>query len=210
MGSVPIRLARELHDILGLERAVETGTLEGDGARALAEIFETVVTIELSDHYHQVASERLADLANVTLVKGNSAVELPRLATGQPTFYWLDGHWSTGKTAGEDAQCPLLAELAALRPGDCAVIDDARIYLGADAVYRREDWPTLTDIVNVVSGFYVTIANDQIVVVPPEGRDAADRFARWRPSKDWPLLPRAARHLLWRGVLFLDAKVRPR
>jgi hypothetical protein len=46
VGSVPIGLAAELKRSLELGRAVETGTYLGDGARRLADILATAVTIE--------------------------------------------------------------------------------------------------------------------------------------------------------------------
>ena len=48
MGRVPPDLAVELRDQLGLRRAVETGTYSGEGARVLAGLFDSAITIELS------------------------------------------------------------------------------------------------------------------------------------------------------------------
>src|SRR5213594_1151332 len=100
MGSVPRGLAGELKETLGLRRAVETGTYRGGSARLLAEIFDDVVTIELSEDLHDAAARELAGLGNVRALQGDSRLELGPLAVESvPTLYWLDGHWSGGNTA---------------------------------------------------------------------------------------------------------------
>jgi hypothetical protein len=58
-GIVPQSLVASLDDVIGLQRAVETGTFGGDGTRVLAAIFPRVITIELSTALHKRASAKL-------------------------------------------------------------------------------------------------------------------------------------------------------
>src|SRR5690349_3797999 len=112
MGSVDLRFAADLRDRLGLRRAVETGTYKGRTARALAQVFPAVVTIELSRELHERAVRRLGDLPGVTPLQGHSAERLGELPPADGgSLYFLDGHWSGGVTAGQEDDCPLLAEL---------------------------------------------------------------------------------------------------
>jgi hypothetical protein len=98
-----------LRDKLSLVRAVETGTYLGDGARELAQIFQSVVSIELSEELHHRAIENLANATNVRLVAGDSRSELPAIVRDAvPTFYWLDAHWSNPDSAGEGNECPVI------------------------------------------------------------------------------------------------------
>ena len=142
-------LARELRALLGLSRACETGTFHGEGAEALSRVFPSVVTVELSEELHTRAKARLRAKPNISFVLGDSRHVLPRLVDPSvPTFWFLDGHWSDGPTAGGDAQCPVMAEIRALasgHPNDCIVIDDARLFwprrlLHTTPVSGRPSW----------------------------------------------------------------------
>jgi hypothetical protein len=185
VGSVAETLAADLREALALERAVETGTYLGDGARRLAAIFEDVTTIELSEELHARAVQSLRDLGNVRAILGDSRVELKALVDrSRPTFYFLDGHWSAGNTAGSSAECPLLDELAAIAQGhadDCIVIDDARLFSAPPPPpHDPSQWPSLMEIWELLRttrhGHHLTIAADQIIAVPPRAKRVVDAF----------------------------------
>lgn len=179
MGTVPRRLAADLMRTLGLRRAVETGTGWGTGAGILADLFPEVASIELSHELHQRSRDALADRTNVRLIQGASTDWLEQLhETATPTFYFLDAHWSAGSTAGRESECPLLAELEAIRnghPDNAIVIDDARLFSAPPPPPHDPDqWPTFDQVVqrlrSVNSAFYVVVVDDQIVAVPPAAR----------------------------------------
>jgi hypothetical protein len=176
-----------LRDRLGLERAVETGTFLGGGARALAEMFPSVVTIELSDHYFEQARADLADVPNLTAEHGASPTVLRRLQPA-PTFYWLDAHWSGFDTAGEENPCPVLEEIGAIpaHPADCLLIDDARLFA---ATREPESWPTLVRVIDALREArpeaHVTVLHDLILCVPPEAKDLVDDFGMDHAKQVW-------------------------
>lgn len=151
MGKLNEQLAREAA-ASGVRRAVETGTLFGDGAIKLGSIFERVETIELSRYFALRAWLRLLRYSNIKVRRGDSSRLLR--PSSEPTLYWLDGHWSMGQTAGEDNQCPLLDELRATSPGtvgDWYLIDDARMFTGRlDKGLDPDQWPTIDQIREVV------------------------------------------------------------
>jgi hypothetical protein len=121
---------------------VETGTCLGDMVRKCASSFEDVRTIELSPELAAESRRRLANLRNVRIYCGNSATllrdVLRELAT--PSVFWLDAHYSGGRTAKADRETPLEQELRLIaehgRPGSVVLIDDAHC-LGTG------DYPTL-------------------------------------------------------------------
>jgi hypothetical protein len=183
MGTVPVDLARRLRDELGLVRGVETGTYLGDGSRLLASVFGEVVTIELSRDLAAQAARNLADCGVPRIVVGDSRDALPALVNmSKPTFWFLDGHYSGADTAGQDRQCPVLAEIAALasgHPDDCVVIDDARLFLDPNVAamsgLNPAQWPPMTAVALALQearpGSRVTVVDDQVICIPARAEE---------------------------------------
>lgn len=185
MGSVDLALATDLRDRLQLARAVETGTFKGLTARALAGVFPSVVTIELSEELHRRAAADLRDVPMVTALHGHSAMRLREVTdAGVPTLYFLDGHWSGGNTEGVDQECPVLEEVAAIgagHPDDCLIIDDARLFTSAPPPpHNPEQWPTIIEVFDAVCAqrpeHFVTLLADQVIAVPKRARPAIDAY----------------------------------
>ena len=184
MHQIPLRLAEDFARRLDLKAAVETGTYLGDTAAMLRTIFQEVWTIELSEELHARAQQRHASVAGLHFLLGSSADLLPKLVAeiGQPAVFWLDGHWTdskAGPTAGEEKQCPVLEEIAAIdaysgSERSCILIDDARLFLGPPGEpYRREDWPSfleVTDLLRARFPRYVTVLEDVIIAGPPDSQ----------------------------------------
>ncbi|MGZ8693862.1 MAG: hypothetical protein ACXWYS_00290 [Gaiellaceae bacterium] len=145
------------------------------------------MTIELSEQLAAAATTELASLANVRVVQGDSATELPQLtAAGVPTLYWLDGHWSGSETAGTEHECPVLDEVAAIaagNPSDCILIDDARLFAAAPPPpHDPAAWPSLVEVFDALrEGFpahHVTVLRDIVLAVPASAHEPVDRFGR--------------------------------
>jgi len=173
----PKEIILDLARLAGAKTFVETGTFRGETTRWAAKHFDSVVTIERSEDLYRQYQQGLRDLGNVEPILGDSGVVLPQVVSrlgNQPTVFWLDGHWSFGVTAGENNECPLLAELGALRQrqGDVILIDDARLFLSAPPVpHDPSQWPTLTEIVFLTmkdpNQLFLQIVDDVIFIVPP-------------------------------------------
>lgn len=187
IGTLPYQLAAELRDRLELERAVETGTFQGGGARELAKMFPSVVTVELSDRYFETASAALADVANVTIEHGSSPAVLSTLPPAA-TLYWLDAHWSGLDTAGSDHPCPVLDEIVSIapHPADCLLIDDARLFATTS---EPERWPTLVAVIDALRRArptsHVTVLHDLVICVPVEAKDLVDEFGKRHGEAVW-------------------------
>lgn len=191
--SFPKELVRELVQAGGIDVAVETGTYKADGALALREVVSRVWTVELSDLFYERAVARNNARADIHFIHGSSATELPRILASlkEPGLFWLDAHsggmdLSSGRAGdvGDTHQCPLIAELEAIRDfphaaASCVLIDDARVFLGPLPHYRASDWPSLLQIVDLLrerSDRHMTILDDIIIAVPVALREVVDRW----------------------------------
>src|SRR3954452_18364513 len=192
MGALPSDLAASLRDALGLRRGIETGTLHGGGARLMGELFDSAASIELSPELHAAASAELAGAPNVEILLGDSREVLPTLVDPEvPTLFFLDGHWSGGETAGEEFECPVLGEVAALTPGhrdDCVVIDDARLFTASPPPpHDPEKWPTIAELFDALRtakpGHHVTVLQDVVVAVPASVKPIVDEWGRQPPPE---------------------------
>ena len=180
---IPQQIALELARIHDATVFVETGTFLGATARWAAQHFGRVHTIERSEGLHEQARLGLAALANVTPHLGSSREILPSIVRNlgaQRAVYWLDAHWSGGQTAGEDDECPVLGELAALstRPDDIILIDDARLFLSAPPPpHDPSAWPTIADIVRAAPpSSFLQIVDDVIFIVPSGAAPVKNRL----------------------------------
>ncbi len=114
---------------------IETGSFLGDGIQqALDAGFENVISIELSDKYFSISSNRFIHNTNVKIVKGDSFKILPELliSINEPVTFWLDGHHSCGDTALGEHWAPLIQELDVIKnhhiKNHTIIIDDMRCW----------------------------------------------------------------------------------
>jgi hypothetical protein len=158
---------------LGAARiAIETGTYQGATTRLLAGLFDTVHTIELSEHLARTARAALADLPNVHGHLGDSAAVFPALVAEihEPLFAYLDAHWfRAAHVAGHD-HFPLWAELAALRDrpyADTVIVDDLHAFEGRVPI--TDDWlsvsvHTVHEALDVERVYLVRLQDDHLAI----------------------------------------------
>lgn len=159
---------REYANKFGLREMIETGTHEGNTLAAVREQFERLTSIELSEHYHTLASRRFDGDTGVRLLHGDSAQVLPEVVAelDRPALFWLDGHYSQGLTARGKTDTPISQELEAVlsdrRFEHVALIDDARLFRGVD------DYPTLAALYETIQkvrpGYTMRVEDDIIRV----------------------------------------------
>lgn len=195
--SVPVDLARRFARVGKITVAVETGTFHASGTLALHGIVPRVLSIEVSERLHRRAVKRYGDRAGLTFVLGSSPDVLPALIDplDGPVLFWLDAHGGMlagGRHAdelhdppGAEGQCPLIAELEAIRQfpwadRSCILIDDARAFFGPLPHHRPQDWPPFVNVLDLLrtdSERYVTALDDVIIAVPQDQRPTVDQ--RW-------------------------------
>ena len=98
-----------------LRTFVETGTCGGDTIAALYDHFDKLYSIEVHGYVYSLGSERFKGDPKVTMIYGDSAVELPRLLyrITEPALYWLDAHLD-GPANGYGLANPLMTEISAI------------------------------------------------------------------------------------------------
>ena len=146
------RLAEFCARDLGLQMFVETGTFRGESAAWAAARFRQVVTIERKPELYARAREAAVH-PNIVFHYGHSPALLPEIAAlPQTKLYWLDAHWCGlhGDAAGVDEQCPIAAELSALRAGsadDVIMIDDFHMFAVPPAApFVAKQWLSLDEL----------------------------------------------------------------
>jgi predicted O-methyltransferase YrrM len=133
---------------------VETGTCDGDTTASMAECFSKVYSIEYDKTLADLAKLRFRNQAHVEIIQGDSSHVLPRLVPQltDPTVFFLDAHYSGGKTSHGKEKVPLLHELSVLFrlfvPAGIVVVDDARLF-GVQNDGVGGDWRRIT-IANIV------------------------------------------------------------
>jgi len=190
---VPEALVVFLKQRFDLRCFVETGTYLGDSASWAAKVFPDVYSIEASEQLWHSARRRHSRLRNVHFILGDSPRELATLIpTLSRPLFWLDAHWSGGATAGQQAECPLLQELAVLAaarlPEPFILIDDARLFLEPPPPpHQREHWPDFSQVTAALGACgepFISVVDDVIVAVPQRAR--ADLVALGRQAAGAP------------------------
>lgn len=193
--NVPEQLVIQLKEASDIKCFVETGTYLGKSARWAAEKFDVVFSIEQSPQYFAAAKDALSSLSNVTLLLGDSRTQLPGICSDFPSraIFWLDAHWSGDDTAGEENQCPLLDEIAAINSrgqSDIILIDDARLFTKTPvSPHRISNWPSLDEVIFAFGrDFKVQVIEDVFVAVPrsrPTEVDVVNRYAKEVAEREW-------------------------
>ena len=176
----PEALILALQEQLELADFVETGTYRGDTAAWASGHFARVTTIEMSPAYHAATQTRFRAQTGVRTVCGASGTVLGEVvaALSQPALFWLDAHWSGLDTAGQDAECPVLEEIAHINASPLAhavLVDDARLFCAPPPrPHHAAQWP---DLVTVVAALHdggrrhVVLVEDVFVAVPSASRE---------------------------------------
>ena len=112
---------------------VETGTYLGEGIENVLFDFDEIHSIELNSKFVNNAKKKFKNYYHVNIHHGDSSSILETLKINEPVIFYLDAHYSGGKTSlgiiGDNG-CPLLRELSILgkrKFNDIIIIDDMRL-----------------------------------------------------------------------------------
>ena len=155
----------------GIEHLIETGTYMGEMIEATRRHFETVTSIELSEHLFRRAIHRFRGIENVRLLHGDSGQVLKEIVSDldHPTLFWLDGHYSCGETAMGNKETPIFEELEVVfsrcDSGHIVLIDDAREF------NDNPGYPSMDALMDKLKFLRphaaIRIENDCIYIEPP-------------------------------------------
>ena len=126
---------------------IETGTYTGHMVFGVLNEFREIYSIELDPTLAEKARMRFMGYRHVHLIEGDSGQVLPEILKkiSEPCLFWIDAHYSKGKTARGELDTPIAQELNCIlgREGserDVLLIDDARSYTG------KGDYPDLKSL----------------------------------------------------------------
>jgi hypothetical protein len=183
----PTELVAFLQRTFDITCFFETGTLLGETTAWAAERFPRVITVESAPEYFEVAKARFMGDDRIRTLLGDSRELITQcVAAGLPTtLFWLDAHWSGDVTAGENDECPLLDEIAAIAhklDRHFVLIDDARLFLSPPPPPHKADhWPSLCQTVDALRAHHrphIVVHEDVLVAVPAQARDPLVAFLR--------------------------------
>jgi hypothetical protein len=96
---------------------IETGTYLGDTTNYLAKKSKMVYSIEPSAYYFNYAKKRFKSNPKIKIYEGTSeeklreVIDAVMLSDARIISFWLDGHYSAGKTFRGGNETPVIAEL---------------------------------------------------------------------------------------------------
>ncbi|PSN20145.1 hypothetical protein C7271_03605 [filamentous cyanobacterium CCP5] len=191
----PTNLISQLNRDFGIKTFVETGTYYGHTAKWAASIFQEVLTIEYSRELFEHAKGEHKDSENIKFLFGDSRTVLNEVLPNisSPVLFWLDAHWSGGKTYGASDQCPLIDEIEIinqLQPESFIFIDDARLFMSPpQAPHKIDQWPDIfstLSALDVASGQrYSVIIEDVIISVPQYAKQTVAKYCQGVNTKIW-------------------------
>lgn len=171
------QLVLALRDAFDISTFIETGVFKAATTKWANDNFARVTAIEIDGGYYNRAKE--LGLSNTRFILGDSAVELPKVIKRlkKPAIFWLDAHKCKDK-AGSTGECPLLAELAAIKATGLPhliLIDDARYFV--EPPKPPHEWPTMNEVKAALpAGYDLVIWQAAIVAVPGEAMPVVRRF----------------------------------
>jgi hypothetical protein len=171
-GPIKRRIIAAYIERYGIKRFIETGTHEGDTLAYVAMDRKIhCSSIELSDYYYNFAVTRFDGYRNVDLFNGDSGLLLPQIVTSLsvPAVFWLDGHYSGGKTARGSSDTPISGELKAILDSPIKqhviLIDDIRLFNGTAG------YPELGSLLSSIQDhnyYEVEVTTDIVRLTPRE------------------------------------------
>ncbi len=156
---------------------IETGTYRGDTlSYAIKQGFRELHSIEYDLKNYEHSLNRFTDVSNIYIHHGSSPEILPTIINEHATTtFWLDAHYQGTRQEEQDikyGQCPLISELEIINTVQWnklpyILIDDANVYIKPPSEdFKREQWPDIKDIKNILPDYNITISNDIIYCLP--------------------------------------------
>lgn len=167
---------------------IETGSYLGDGIQAALDSgnYELVISIELSPYYFAICAKRFDKNPKVNLYLGNSIDMLPKILSEVivPCTFWLDAHYSGGKTAKAGQDVLILEELRIIQnhyiKTHTILIDDMRAVGqgGAHTDWGRFTKKQVEDLIHEINPAYdITyafgIVENDILIARAHGIDTS-------------------------------------
>ena len=173
---------------------IETGTYYGGTTKWASKYFDQVYTIENSESIFNEVQPILSEFNNIESFFGHSKDVLPNLInkTNKNTILWLDAHWCSGESYGENDQCPILEELEILNnqnAENCILIDDARLFLSPPPLPNDfKQYPSICEInriLNKNNNRYIAVFEDVIFAIPSKYQNEFKSYLQKLTTENW-------------------------
>jgi hypothetical protein len=174
-----------------INRFVETGTFHGDTSVWASQHFKQVDTIEFSKNIYLQTKRKYEYIENINFIFGDSKSALKNIILNatEPILFWLDAHWCSMGSYGENDQCPLIEELEIINASafnNFIFIDDARLFMAPPPLPSLiKFYPTINKIVDVSKKKFLIIFEDVIFVSPLECQEKLCRYLQEKTTKIW-------------------------
>lgn len=150
--SVPLHLLERIAKSPSTESTIfiETGFYRGMSTSIARTLFDTVISVELSETLWRKGVERFATDPGISILHGDSGTLLPEILSslnGRRATLWLDAHYSGGETSMGSVTTAIVAELKALAGAsrrDHNILIDDLLSFGSDG------YPTAEELVALV------------------------------------------------------------
>jgi hypothetical protein len=92
------RIVSSYASAFGPATFIETGTYFGDMDYAVKDMFQAIISIELSEELWKRAASRFRAYSHIQMLWGDSEQLLPQVlnSISSDCLFWLDGHYSGG------------------------------------------------------------------------------------------------------------------
>lgn len=167
--SVKERIVKNYANKYNAEVLVETGTYEGEMIDAVLTDFKKIYSIELDKALYKNVKKKYLKISKIKLYQGDSTQVLKKVLKKIPalSIFWLDAHYSGGKTARGKKETPVTDELKTILSSgkpQILLIDDARFF-GV-----RTDYPSIKKVSELASktknNYRVDVKDDVIRIIP--------------------------------------------
>jgi hypothetical protein len=180
-----------LKQLFHLTRFVETGTFKGGTSIWASQFFKQVDTIEFSKPIYLETSQKFKHIPNINFINQDSRVALSEIVRTacDPILFWLDAHWCSMGSYGENDQCPLIEELNIISSSPIShfiLIDDARLFMAPPPLPNLiKFYPNINQITETSNKYSLTIYEDVIFMLPVNTQEAFGIYLQKKITQAW-------------------------
>ena len=144
---------------------IETGTYEGEMVSSLKDNFREIFSIELSKVLAENAKKMFSKEDHIKIIWGDSGQKLKEILKklSSPCLFWLDAHYSGGKSARGKKETPVMEELKEIMnhsERDIVLINDANNF-------GEGNYPSYNEIKEIIDNkFKLQVKNNIIRIIP--------------------------------------------
>jgi len=155
--------------VYGIKSLIETGTYEGEMVDAMKKHFQSIFSIELNSVLADNAKKKFSDYRKIKIIQGDSSNELPKILSQLSThaLFWLDAHYSGGKTSKGAKETPILEEIINIihhSKKSVILIDDADNF-------GKGDYPSFDALFKIIKSNFDMKIKDNIIRITPKNEN---------------------------------------